>query len=620
MLDKLLKGKVQLIAYFIGLFLYLINLVVNLDVLNILAFILSGYSMIYEGLEDTIVNSYKAKRFKPNIHLLMAVGAFAAITIQEYGEAALLMIIFCGADLLEDYAESKSSKEITSLLTLNPTQARLLKDDGTVEIVETERLVIGDRVQVLNGDQIATDGIVVEGYSSIDQSAITGESIPVEVSVDSQVFGGTMNGNGTFIFEVLKLSNETVIAKIIEVVSQAQTNISKTATMIKKIEPIYVTIALLFAPIFYVLGLNVFNWSADVSYYRTMVYMIGVSPCALAATDIPATLSSISNLARSGVLFKGGAYLSNFADTKAIAFDKTGTLTRGKPTVTDVMFLGDHAHAINEYTNIIYAMEKNSNHPLANAITNHFDPSETIDLECENIIGVGLSSTYQDHHYVIAKPTYFDHVDESIVILKSTIENEGKTVVFFAVDGHIEAIIGIQDVPKESAKAILNYFAQENIETIMITGDAKITANAIAKQLGITQVKADVLPIDKADIISELKEQYGTISMVGDGVNDAPALVTADIGFAIGSGTDIAIEAADAVLMKNDLANIQYTHRISKKLRKIVLQNIVFAMSVVLFLITINIFSDVTLSSAVLIHEGSTILVILNGLRMLKKL
>lgn len=616
----LMEGKLPILSYFIGILLYVIGLITGNSIILFISFILSGYTMIYEGIEETITDSKQSKRFTPNIHILMGVGAIGAIVIREYGEAALLMIIFTGANLLEHYAESKSQKEITSLLKLNPTEARLIKADGSIEIVAVDDLVIGDHIRVLNGDQVATDGIVIEGYSSIDQSAITGESIPVEVEKDSIVFGGTINGDGVFTFEVTKDSSETVFAKIIEMVSQTQTNISKTATLIKKIEPIYVTVALLFAPIFYLLGLFVFQWGPNDSFYRTMVYLIGVSPCALAATDIPATLSAISNLARHGILFKGGSFLSNFSDIRAIAFDKTGTLTAGKPSVTDVMFIGEHSANLNLYTDILYSMELGSNHPLANAIVNHFSNANKIDVETKNLVGTGLVGYYNNKQYRIAKPTSFDNIDESVLSIKNELEQAGKTVIFFSEDDTIEGIIGIQDVPKESAKQALNYLANENITTVMITGDAKLTGEAIGTQLGIKRVMADVLPEDKANIINELKSEYGVVSMVGDGVNDAPALVASDIGIAMGSGTDIAIESADAVLMKNDLQNIQYTHKVASKLRKIVIQNIIFSMSVVLFLILTNMFTNVALSSAVIIHEGSTILVILNGLRMLKNI
>lgn len=612
-------SNLSIILFFIGLLLFILaKTIYTKPIMFILALILSGYHIIYEGLSDTINSTIKYRKFKPNVHLLMTLSAIGALFIGEYSEAALLIIIFAGAHYLEDYASSRSNKEITNLLELNPTTARRILSDGSIEIVNVSDLVVGDKLRVLTGDQIATDGYVIEGTSAIDQSMITGESIPVEVSVDSEVFGGTINGLGTLTMVVSKDSNDTVFAKIIQLVSETQTNVSKTAAFIKRVEPVYVTIALILAPIFYLFGLYIFNWGANESFYRTMVFMIGVSPCALAVTDIPATLSAISNLAKHKVLFKGGSYLSNFSEVSAIAFDKTGTLTEGKPTVTDVYFTITDDSMIDKYINIIVAMEKSSNHPLANAIIEHFSNIQVEEIEVENIIGVGLESVVDNHKYNIGKPNSHRDTNEEISKLRDRYENEGKTTVFFSEDDVIVAVIAILDIPKESAIKTIDYFKQNNVKTVMITGDAEKTAKAIAKQLHIDEVIADVMPEDKSNIIEKLKIESGIVAMVGDGVNDAPALVTADIGFAMGSGTDIAIDAADAVLMVNDLNKITYTHQISQKLRKIVIQNIIFAMMIVLLLVVMNIFNVVDISSAVLIHEGSTLLVIMNGLRLLK--
>src|SRR5690625_2403199 len=339
--------------------------------LYIVSLILSGYHIIFEGFLDTFQQSVKKKKFMPNIHILMTLATVGAVIIGEYMEAALLILIFGGANFLEQYTENKSNKEITNLIKINRSTARRLKVDGHTEIVDVAELQIGDKLSVLNGDQIPTDGIVISGSSSIDQSSITGESIPVEKKTGDMLYGSTMNGEGTLVMEVTTDSSNTVISKIIELVSQTQNNMSKTAAFIKKIEPKYVTIVLLLTPVFFLLGLYVFDWSSYDSFYRTMVFLIATSPCALAVTDIPATLSAISNLAKRGVLFKGGSYLSNLSDITAVAFDKTGTLTTGKPVVTEV-YLGndvteDQQKVFNE---IIVSMESKSNHPLAQAIIN----------------------------------------------------------------------------------------------------------------------------------------------------------------------------------------------------------------------------------------------------------
>src|SRR5690625_754119 len=616
-------GTVAVVLFFIGLASFIVALFLNKgftqNLLYTITLVLSGYHVIIEGFADTIKQTVRQKKFLPNVHILMTLAAIGAIVIGEFREAALLILIFAGAHYLEDYAERKSRKEITNLLHLNPTQARKIKPNGDIEIVDVSELQIGDHVSILNGDQIPTDGVVLSGVSTVDESAITGESIPVEKHKGDALFGSTINGDGTLTMEVTKDSSETVFAKIVELVSQSQTNVSRTAQVIQRIEPIYVTTALVLAPLFYLAGLYLFGWGSYDSFYRTMVFLIAASPCALAVTDIPASLSAISNLAKRGVLFKGGAHLANVSDISAVAFDKTGTLTRGKPVVTDIYFNENVSEKVrSNYEAIIVSMESKSNHPLANAIVEYFTDVIPNEMEVENVIGVGLVGKSKGKTYKIGKPTSVTDVPEDIQLQTEKLEYDGKTVVYFSDEDEVAGLIAIQDVPKETSKEAIRYFKDEGIHTIMITGDAERTGEAIGRQLELDAVRGNVLPEQKAEIITELKNEYPVMAMLGDGVNDAPALVTADVGVAMGEGTDIAIDVADAVLMRNDIKRFAYTHRLAKKLRKIVWQNIFIALFVVLFLIVINIMGKVNMAVAVLIHEGSTLLVILNGLRLLR--
>src|SRR5690625_1335132 len=616
-------GKIEVILFFAGLVAFLVALFIDAGIVNsilyITALVLSGYHIIIEGFSDTFHQTIDQKKFMPNIHILMTLAAIGAVIIGEYMEAALLILIFAGAHFLEHYAEDKSNKEITNLIKINPTTARRFKENGETEIVDVSELQIGDKLSILNGDQIPTDGTVISGNSSVDQSSITGESIPVDKKTGDMLYGSTINGAGTLMMEVTKDSSETVIAKIIELVSQTQNNISKTAAFIKKLEPKYVTIVLLLTPLFFLLGLYVFKWSSYDSFYRTMVFLIATSPCALAVTDIPASLSAISNLAKRGVLFKGGSYLSSISDLTAVAFDKTGTLTTGKPIVTEVYFGSEVTEEQQkEFEKIIVSMESKSNHPLAQAILKHYDQITPDELEVENIIGVGLVATVGNITYKIGKPKSYHVIPEDIRKQTEVFEHEGKTVVYFGFEEQVLTLIAIQDVPKETSKEAIGYFKNENIHTVMITGDAKRTGEAVGRQLGIDEVRGSVMPDEKATIISELKETYPVMAMVGDGVNDAPALVTADVGIAMGEGTDIAIDVADAVLMKNDLSKFAYTHQLAKKLRKIVWQNIFIALAVVVFLVVANTIGQMSMTLAVVFHEGSTLVVIFNGLRLLK--
>lgn len=612
------EGHLNTILFGVGIVLYVIAWFIPIDwvqtVLYLTTVILAGYHVIQAGLVDTFKRSFKEKAFKPNIHVLMSLGALGAILIQEYSEAALLILIFAGAHLLEDYAESKSQKEITSLLKLKPKQARLVKTNAETILVDVDDLNIGDVVLVLHGDQVPVDGFVLSGSTTIDQSAITGESMPVDKTVNDIVYGGTINLTHTIEVKVSKHPEETVFASILNLVKNAQRDLSKTAKWIKKIEPIYVTIVLIVAPLFYLLSFYGLNNHSDIAFYQTMVFLIGASPCALAATDIPATLSALSQLARRGVLFKGGSYLSNLNDIKAIAFDKTGTLTVGKPKVTDVIWFNESK------VDVLIAMEKTSNHPLSIAILNHFQQNADLNIAVNPLIGSGIEGFYEGVTYVVGKPALF--VDPSSVVeqAQKRLEAEGKSVIYFGVKSEVYAVIGLKDMPKTKAKSTIDYFKSKHIHTIMISGDSKTTAEAMGRELGLDEIIGDVLPAEKSDWIDALKQNHQHVAMVGDGVNDAPALVKSSIGFAMKQGTDIAMEVADAVLMDDDLNKLVIAHKVSQKLRRVVIQNMIFAMGVVLFLIMTNLILNIQLSLTVFIHEGSTLVVILNGLRLLKNI
>ena len=375
------------------------------------------------------------------------------------------------------------------------------------------------------------------------------------------------------------------------------------------------TVVLILVPLFIGAGPFIFNWSWNESFYRGMVFLISASPCALAASAVPATLAGISNLAKRVVLFKGGAYLANLAAIKSVAFDKTGTLTQGKPVVTDFYFLTETKEQ--DYIDIVVAMEKTANHPLANAILAKFTPDKKINLIVENELGRGLMTTVEESTYQIGKPEIFTNVSKQITKYNEQYAKEGKTVVYLAQDHEVVGLIAMMDVPNEQAKPVISYLKAQGIHTTMITGDAELTGQAVGRQLGIDEVVGDVLPENKAAIVQEQQARYGSVAMLGDGVNDAPALVTADIGIAMGDGTDIAIDVADAVLMKNDLTKFSYAHATSKKLDRVVWQNIFFSMLIVLLLVTLNILGKMDITIGVIAHEGSTLLVILNGLRLL---
>ncbi len=615
-------GKMPIISYFVGLGLAIIALFLNdenLILQNILfsiATITSGYHVIIlEGIGETIANTKIKKKFTPNSHILMGLAAIGASLIGNFWEGTLLILIFSGAHFLEDYAEGRSKREVTKLLEMNPTTARLILPDGNTKIVDVNELKVGDQLQVLNGDHVPIDGIILSGTTSIDESSINGESIPKEKSKGDGVFGSTINGTGTFTMEVTKENKDTVFSKILQLVNQNQDNQTKAASIIQKFEPKYVNLVLIVIPLVMVLTPFLFNWTWSDSIYRGLVLLVAASPCALAAATVSVTLSTTSNLAKKGVLSKGSTYLSQLADLGAIAFDKTGTLTKGKPEVTNYYF----ADSVNEESiiDIIVALEKESNHPLANAILEKFEAKNKIDIEVTNQIGKGLTGDYNQNNYRIGKPTSFHDVSKEYIRLNNEWATEGKTVVYVAENEEVIGLIALMDIPNEHARTTIDYFKKLGIHTTLITGDSEMTGKAVGEQLGIDEVIANVMPEDKSRIIDEQKEKYGVIAMVGDGVNDAPALVNADVGIAMGDGTDVAVEVSDLVLMQNNLSKLVQSHKISSKMSRVIWQNIIFSMAVVAFLVVVSLLGLTDITISVIIHEGSTLVVILNGLRLL---
>ncbi len=607
------------IFYIAGLVLYIIGMVLHFmgngvsNILFILTLFLSGYHVTMEGIEDTIERSKKKGKFQPNVHILMTLAAVGAVLIGNAEEGALLILIFAGAHFLEEYVEEKSRKSLTALLQMNPTQARLIQENGEVVVVEVASLKVGDTLEVLLGDQVPIDGVITKGLTSIDEATITGESMPRSKGEGDEVFASTVNLSSRIEMKVTAESSDTVFAKIMRVVENAQHSMNKQATFIQKIEPIYVNIVLIVWPIFLLFGYFLMGWDLNTTLYRGMVYLIGVSPCALAASAVPATLAAMSRLSKMGILAKGGAAISQLQELRVISFDKTGTLTKGTPDLTDYWF-EDEA-----IIPAVVAMEKQSTHPLAEAVLRKFSEAPVLDeeIEVEVLVGQGVRSVVSGEEIQIVKP--LDTANRSAEVSSRMQEwaSEGKTVVTVVKDNMIVGLMAFMDLPNEASKAVLDYFKSELVHTTMITGDSRETAEMIGMKLGVQEVVANVLPEEKLEKIASQKARYGLTAMVGDGVNDAPALATADIGIAMGNGTDIAIETSDIVIMRNDLQKLVLAHKISKKLHRVILENMIFAMSIVVLLLILNFFGLTNIGWGVVLHEGSTILVLLNGLRLL---
>ena len=572
-----------------------------------------GKEVITEGIMDTIEETKHFKKFRPNVHLLMTLAALGAIFIGKFEEAAMLIVIFTIAHSLEEYVEKKSSKDMTQLLQLQPKLALKKINNGHFEEVDASSLEIGDIIQVLNGSQISADGIIIEGMSSINQASVTGESIPVEKEVGSEVFAGTLNLTQTLLVKVTKKQQDSVLGKIITLVQEAGQSLTRTGSFLKKWEPVYVTIVLALFPVVLAIGILLLKWDFLTAFYRGMVYLIAVSPCALAASATPVTVTAISTLSRKGIFIKSGASLEKMSEVEAIAFDKTGTLTNGTPKV--VAKVMDKEREFELYS-ILVSMEKKVNHPLAFAIVESGLAYRIYSLSVTPKVGIGLEATYRNHTYRIGKPSSFATLGKYTAIVEQWM-NEGKTVVVLSEDHLVVGAVALLDTPKEEAKQVIDYFKEENIQTMLLTGDSIQTAEVIANELEVDEVRANVLPEEKANTLKEWSMKYPTIAMVGDGINDAPALVNAEVGIAMGKGTDVAMESSDIVLMNSQLDSLKTLHKISKLMMTVIKQNLIFSLFIVIVLVLLNFLGWSDLTLGVILHEGSTVVVLLHALRLI---
>ncbi|AYY70235.1 heavy metal translocating P-type ATPase [Listeria monocytogenes] len=579
------------------------------------AFVIGGFEQAKEGIQATI------KTKKLNVELLMILAATGASIIGYWFEGAILIFIFSVSGALETYTTNKSKREITKLMAFQPERAFRLLSNGDLEEVAAKELQLDDMVFVRPGESVPIDGVIVRGSTTLNEAAINGESVPATKTVGADVFGGTVNVSSAITVKVTQTFDNTIFSKIIRLVESAQSEPSKTARFIERFEDAYVKAVLLFVLVMMFLPHFALGWSWNETFYRAMVLLTVASPCALVASVMPATLAAISNGARHGILFKGGVHLENLRGVKAVAFDKTGTLTNGTPELTDRLFAENVDKQ--QVINVVGAMERQSLHPLAAAITQDLEAEITeklTEIEVTDIPGWGVQAVYHEAIWQVGKAGFVGN-EEARVFSNGAFERlagEGKTIVYVAKDGVIQAMFALKDTCRPEAIRTIKALQAKGIKTIMVTGDNEQTGAAIQAELGMDYVVSGCLPEKKVDVLKELSVTYGSVAMVGDGINDAPALAHAAVGIAMGEGTDIAMETADVVLMKNDLEKIPYAYNLSERLHWITWQNICFAIAVILVLITANVFQLINLPFGVVGHEGSTILVILNGLRLLR--
>ncbi|HBY47135.1 MAG TPA: heavy metal translocating P-type ATPase [Thermomicrobiales bacterium] len=562
-----------------------------------------------------------------DVDLLMIVAAIGAAIIDHWVEGAILLFLFSLGNTLEHYAMGRTYSAIRALMDLRPDEARVLRD-GTESIVPVEELRLDDVVIIKNGERIATDGQVVRGESAVDQSAITGESMPVVRRAGDGVFAGTINGHGVLHVQVTRLASESTLAKIIQIVETAQAEKSATQRFTDRFEGLYAGGVILAAALYAIIPALATDRTLNETFYQAMILLVVASPCALVISTPASTLSALANAARQGILFKGAAHLEDIGVARVVAFDKTGTLTVGRPRMTDLRPASGVAPE--ELLRLTAAVERLSEHPLGAAVVEAALERRLPVPEAHDgtsIIGRGIEAVVDGDMVLAGNDALF--VDRGFAIPAALIDeanelrDNGKSTMFVGIqhaDGvRFLGVIGVADTVRPVAREVIEQLKALGVEkTIILTGDNERAARAIARQTGVDEFHSQLMPQEKLDIIEELKRQYGTVIMVGDGVNDAPALATASIGIAMGAaGTDVALETADVVLMADDLTRLPYAVELSRRTRRIIRQNLTFALGVIVVLVTGTLLGITTLPLGVIGHEGSTIIVVSNGLRLL---
>lgn len=586
--------------------------------LYIMSYAAGGWLKAKEGVETLI------KERELDVNLLMVAAAIGAASIGYWNEGAMLIFIFALSGALESYTMERSRKDISSLMALKPEMA-LRIEDGKMALVSIDELKVNDLILVKPGELIPADGIIQKGGSAVNQSSITGESVPVDKAEGDEVFAGTLNGEGVLYIEVTQPSDATVFAKIIRLVEEAENEVPQSERFMQRFEGIYarivvaVTLVIIFGAPF------VLGWSFGMSFYKAMVFLVVASPCALVASIMPALLSAISNRARRGILFKGGAHMENMALTSVVAFDKTGTLTAGEPQVTDLIAAEGYDRL--DLLAVIASVEQLSEHPLAKAIVRKAEIEGVKLLPAESVTSVtgwGMEGIVAGATWRIGKTDVLDRLNDRSEAerwkrQRSILGGEGKTVSVIMDGERVAGLVALQDVVRPQAVAAVRKLQAIGVKVAMLTGDRSETAQVIGRQIGVDLIYSDLLPEEKVKYVKRLREEHGHVVMVGDGVNDAPALATATVGMGMGmSGSGTALEVADVVLMNDNIEEIAGTIKLARRARRIVKQNMVFAISVIVLLMAGNFVTGIALPYGVVGHEGSTILVILNALRLLR--
>lgn len=584
-----------------------------------IAYAAGGWEATREGVRQLL-------RGRLDIDFLMVVAAIGAALVGEFAEGALLLFLFALGHGLEHLALSRARSAVTALARIAPKFARVRDAGGAEREVPIEQIAVGDVVVVRPGERIAADGEVLEGRSGVDQSAITGESMPVDKAPGDGVFAGTVNGDGALAVRVTQLASESLVAKMVRLVAEAQASKSTAERAAERFTRIYVP-CVLGATALAIVVPPVAGWlSWDVAFMRAMSMLIGASPCALAISTPAAVLAGLARAARGGVLVKGGVHLENLGVLRSIAVDKTGTITRGRPELTAVSPMPGVSE--DELLRVAACVESASDHPIARAVVSAarargIDVPKPVDASA--VKGRGVEATVDGVRAGVGRATLFtDHAalraDPSVGALAAAIEAQAMTAMSVVHGQRTLGAIGVSDRARPEAAEAVASLRELGCEVVMLTGDNAATALHVSREVGIARVEAGLMPEQKIGFVKELASDGRAAGMVGDGVNDAPALAAATVGIAMGhGGTDVALEAADIALMSDDLTRLPFAVDLGRATRTMIRQNVVFSMGVVAALIPLTLLGLIPLSVAVVCHEGSTVLVALHGLRLLSR-
>ena len=591
--------------------------VIAATVLYIIAYIFGGWDISQHAW-----HAIKEKHFDTD--LLMVMAALGAAALGEFAEGALLLFLFSLGHALEERALDRARAAVRALADLAPKVA-LVRRDGKEQELPVESLQLEDLVIVRPGVRIPVDGVISNGNSGVDQASVTGESMPVDKAPGDQVFASTVNGEGALEVKVTRLAKDSTLSRVMKMVEEAQAQKSPTQQTVEKFERVFVPAVLIFTGLIIILP-PLFGFPFRESFLRAMTLLVAASPCALALGTPASILAGVAQAARNGVLVKGGMHLENLGRLKAIAFDKTGTVTHGKPEVTDIVAFQSSGWKEADLLSIAAGAESRSAHPLAQAVVRSAQTkgvAASVMDEVESLTGRGLRAVTMGKTIWVGNQKL---MDEAGVILAAdamqkaqSLQESGKTLFWVAENKTAIGLIALSDTLRKEAASTMSALKKIGVEhTIMLTGDNARSASAIAAEVGLTEFRADLMPEDKLTIIRELVKQYGQVAMIGDGVNDAPALANATVGIAMGgAGTDVALETADVALMGDDLSKLPFAVGLGRATRNIIMQNLFISLGVIALLIATSLTGIVSIGIAVIFHEGSTLVVVANALRSL---